>query len=391
MDLPTLQERISRWEDLHTEFKEWPIHPDDLAAALVAFANTDGGQLVLGVARDGQIVGVDDLDRAMQRVDQVAYQNCEPPLTVIQETVQAPGGSAALIVNIPKGDQRPYRTNTGVYFIRTASGRRRASRQELLRLFQASESLYYDEMLMWRASLRDVDMSAFERYVEQVYQRTLDEFDMTPERLLRNLSLVKEQDGQLYPTVGCLLFFGREPQRYLPQARVVLARIAGDDLAAPPSDVKTLDGSLPAMLDDAARFLRIHLRVSHRIVGFEPEARPELPEAALREVLVNALAHRDYTIAAPVRVFVYDETVEVRAPGALPNSVTIEAIKLRAAHVLRNPTIYTLFSNLGLVTGVGSGVYRAIQLVRQATGQELSLYHQGNEFVVSLPRPKQDP
>jgi len=391
MDLPMLRERIARWEDLHTEFKEWPIHADDLAAALVAFANTDGGQLVFGVNRDGQIVGGGDADRAIQRVDQIAYQNCEPPLTVIQETVNAEDGATALVVNIPKGDQRPYRTNSGVYFIRTTSGRRRASRQELLRLFQASESLYYDEMLMLRASLRDLDMNALARYVEQVYQRTLDEFDMTPERLLRNLGLVKEQGGQPYPTIGCMLFFGREPQRFLPQARVVLARIPGDDLAAAPSDVKTLDGGLPVMLEDAARFLRIHLRVSHKIVGFEPEAQSELPEAALREVLVNALAHRDYPIAAPVRVFVYDSSVEVRAPGALPNSVTVEAIRLRAAHVLRNPTIYTLFSNLGLITGVGSGVYRAIQLVRQATGQELELYHQGNEFVVSLPRPRSEP
>jgi len=135
------------------------------------------------------------------------------------------------------------------------------------------------------------------------------------------------------------------------------------------------------------RFLKLHLRVPHVIEGLLPEARPELPEAALREVLINALAHRDYTLAAPVRLFIFDDRVEVRTPGGLPNSVTIEAIRLGAAHVLRNPTIYIMLSRLGLVTDVGSGLYRTIRLVREATGREPDLRLEGAEFVVALPRP----
>ena len=107
---------------------------------------------------------------------------------------------------------------------------------------------------------------------------------------------------------------------------------------------------------------------------------------ALREVLVNALAHRDYTIAAPVRIFVFDDRVEIRTPGTLPNSVTIAAIRLGAAHVMRNPILYTLFSRLGLVTGIGSGIYRTIQAVKALTGREPDFSLQAQEFVVSLPR-----
>ena len=158
------------------------------------------------------------------------------------------------------------------------------------------------------------------------------------------------------------------------------------DLSAAPSDTEQIQGPLPTLLDDAVRFLRAHLLTPHRIQGFEPEAYPELPEDALRETLVNALAHRDYTIPAPVRLFIFDDRVEVRTPGGLPNSVTIEAIKLGAAHVLRNPTLYTLFSRLGLVTGIGSGVFRTIQWVREATGKEPAIFQEGNELVVSLPR-----
>jgi len=91
-------------------------------------------------------------------------------------------------------------------------------------------------------------------------------------------------------------------------------------------------------------------------------------------------------VAAPIRVFVFDDRVEVRTPGGLPNTVTIEAIRLGAVHVLRNPTIYTLFSRLGLVTGIGTGVYRAILQVREFTHQEPALFLEGNEFIISLPK-----
>jgi len=86
VDYLELLKRIEKWEDLHTQFKQWPIPADDIAPVLVAFANTDGGQMVLGVANNRQIVGVDDADAVFQKVDQVAYQNCLPPLTVVQET-----------------------------------------------------------------------------------------------------------------------------------------------------------------------------------------------------------------------------------------------------------------------------------------------------------------
>jgi ATP-dependent DNA helicase RecG len=186
--------------------------------------------------------------------------------------------------------------------------------------------------------------------------------------------------------VACLLFFGREPQRFLPHAHLVAARIPGRDLATPPTDLKRIEGALPAVFEDAVRFLNIHLPTRHQIQGFQPETFPELPEVALRETLVNALTHRDYTVAGPIRVLIYDDRVEVRTPGRLPNSVTVAAIKLGGAHVLRNPMIYLLFSRLGLVTGLGSGVYRVIQLVREATGREPDIAEMENELVVTLPR-----
>jgi ATP-dependent DNA helicase RecG len=139
------------------------------------------------------------------------------------------------------------------------------------------------------------------------------------------------------------------------------------------------------VLEDSLRFLEIHLRRPHHIKGLEPEAKLELPIEVLREALVNALAHRDYTIATPIRVIVFRDRLEIHTPGQLPNGVTVDSMRL-GVHVLRNPTLYNIFLKLGLVTDAGSGVPCMIRLTRQATNQEPDLRVVGHEFVVALPR-----
>ena len=379
MDLTELRKRIARWEDLHTEFKEWPVHPDKLAAALVAMANTDGGQLVLGVGEDRQITGVEDADAAAQLVDNVARNNCEPPVTVVQEVLHPEEAEKpVLVVNIPKGDMRPYRTNRGIYFIRTTSGNRHASREELLRLFQATESLFYDETPMLRLSLSDLDLDAFERFLERTGQGGL---DPDRERLLRNWHLV--EDG--HPTLAGVVLFGREPQRHLPYAQINAARFPGTDDSLDPSDRKDLSGRLLDVIDQAERFLDLHLLTPHRIRGFEPEPQPELPKEALREAVVNAVAHRDYTIRGPVRLFVLDDRVEIHTPGKPPNGVDEEAMRA-GVHVVRNPTLYARLSDAGFVTRAGTGIRRIIRLIREATGEDIRIDIRESEVCLALPR-----
>ncbi len=382
MNQEQLRRRIAKGEDLHTEFKEKPIRPDDLAAELVAFANTDGGWLIFGVTDDRHIVGVEDVDTLVQQVDQVAYQNCRPPVTVVQEVLPVGDGKAVLIVRVPKGDQRPYQTRRGHFYVRTASGKRRASRQELLRLFQAAQSLFFEETLILQASLDDLNLAAFRRFCQHV----VGDWNGQYAQLLMNWSLVREHEGEHYPTVAALLLFGYQPERFLPYAYASAARIPGTEASAEPSDVKRVEGSLFDILENITRFIRLHLPTPHRIRGFERETFPELPEAALREVIVNALVHRDYAIAAPIRVFILDDRVEVRSPGGLPNTVTVEMVKFGLAHVLRNPLLYTFFYRAGYVTDTGNGLRRVIRLVQEATGQEPLLKEEGNEWVVALPR-----
>ena len=378
MDLTELRSRIDHWENLHTEFKVWPVHPDNLAAGLVAFANTDGGELILGVSEEREVVGVDDADRIAREVDNVAANNCEPPITVVQETVRSEDGRTAVVVHVPKGGMRPYRTSRGVFYIRTSSGRRQASREELLRLFQATESLYYDETPLPRLSLQDLDLASFEDYLRETGQSyLLDDL----ERLLDNWYLTSKG----HPTVAGVLLFGRRPQQHIPYAQINAARIPGTDSSFDPLDRKDFGGRLLEVIDQAERFLDLHLPVPHEIRGFEPEPKPELPKEALREAIVNAVAHRDYTIRGPIRLFVFDDRIEIHTPGRPPNGVDADAMR-SGAHVVRNPWIYARLSDAGLVTRAGTGIRRIVRLVREATGREAGIEVRDFEVLLTIPR-----
>lgn len=380
MNLPELQERIVKGEDLHTDFKERFDSDRELAKDLVCFANTDGGQLIFGVAKDRRIVGVDDPDRLCAKVDDVAFQHCEPPITVIQEVLDA-SEKKVVVVNIPKGDQRPYRTNSGLFYIRRTSGCRQASREELLRLFQATESLYYDETPLPRLTLADLDLDAIGRYLESTGQAELKDH---PERLLTNWGLLSKG----YPTIAGVVLFGREPQRHLPFAQINAARFPGTDSSEEPSDRKDLTGRLLDVIDQAERFLDLHLMTPHEIRGFEPEPKPELPKEALREAIVNAVAHRDYTVRGPVRLFILDDRVEIHTPGKPPNTVDEGAMRA-GAHIVRNPRIYARLSDAGLVTRAGTGVRRIIRLVKEAIGRDIEITIREFEVLLTIPRKKE--
>jgi ATP-dependent DNA helicase RecG len=377
MNVTELYERIAQWENLHTDFKEQFDSDRELAKDIVCFANTDGGQLIFGVAKDKSIVGVDDPDWLCAKVDDIAFQHCESPITVVQEVLDV-DGHKVVVVNIPKGDQRPYRTISGLYYIRTTSGCRQASREELLRLFQATESLYYDETPLPRLGLADLDLDALERFLEQTGQTDLG-VDM--DRLLLNWRLLSGN----HPTIAGMVLFGREPQRHLPFAQINAARFPGTDSSVEPSDMKVLTGRLLDVIDQAERFMYLHLRIPHEIRGFEPEAKPELPEEALREAVVNAVAHRDYTVHGPIRLFILDDRVEIHTPGKAPN--TVDEGGMRAGiHVVRNPNIYARLADAGLVTRAGSGIRRIIRLVKQVTGRDIGIDLRDFEVLLTIPR-----
>lgn len=373
-----LRVRVARWEDVHTDFKVSVGSTRELAKDLVCLANSDGGQLIIGVADDRTVVGVEDIDQMLLQVDDVAYRGCSPPITVVPETV-ALNGVQVVVLNVPKGDQRPYATSSGQYFVRSGARCRAASREELLRLFQASTSIFFDEQPVRQLTLADLDFSLVDRYLIDTER---DDLRDQPERVLSSWRLLDEAT----PTVAGAVLFGRRPQEALPAAGIILGAVEGTELGGDFIDRTDLVGDFQSVIDGIQAFFGLHLRARHEVRGFEPERDDEVPLTALREAAVNAIVHRDYTIPGPSRIFVFDDRVEVRSPGRPPNSVDESAMRA-GAHVPRNPHLYARVADLRLATRAGSGVPRIARLLRQASDATLGIAISDAETVLTLPRP----
>ena len=379
-----IRQLIAKGESYHLEFKREDESSHDFAKTIVCLANSDGGRIVAGVDDNGKIIGITDIDKFMTKIDEVAYNVCNPPVTIFQETA-AINDKNLVIINIPKGIQRPYQYG-GKFYVRSSNRCREATREEILRLFQSSESIYYDELSITSSNLEDINLELFKSFLKEYLSEDISL--VNEQKVLSYLKNLHLADEDLVPTATGLLFFGKNPQHFLVEARIVCAYIPGDDIATPPLDKKDLNGVIPDIIRDTERFFKIYLREEHIIKDFEPETRFEIPMPALREAVVNAVAHRDYTISAPIKILIFTDRIEIHSPGTLPNTVTVESMKAGGSHVLRNPHIYNMLTKFQMVTDLGSGVRRMIKLVKGHTGLDVELIDNNNEFVVKIPRKK---
>ena len=382
MNEKELTELIEKGEDSFTEFKEEKAHSNDLAAEIVAFANTEGGKILLGISDKKEIKGVTNPDKEMLRVENISRNNCEPPLTVNIEKIKI-NKEIVLCVYIPKGPERPYRTNRGVYYIRSSSGKRQATREELLRLYQATRSIHYDELPVPATSIDELDILYFRRFFERFYQTRIDE-NLDLNKILENMKILTRRDKKLVFTVGGYLLFGLNPQKEIPFCKITIAKFEGNKIGEE-FEKKDLEGNLEEQMKAADTVLNLYLKTRVNIKGFENELKPEIPKEVLREVVVNAVAHRDYHITSQIRIFIFDNRLEIMSPGKLPNGITLENIKL-GVHSERNPLIVSYLAKMGYMTQIGTGIVRMIRLLKEHTGKEPEFEERGQEFVVRIRR-----
>jgi ATP-dependent DNA helicase RecG len=156
MNTEELQQLIDNGETLQTEFKSAKVHPEALAAALVSFLNTAGGTLLLGVEDDKSVTGIEEVDTACQRVEQILANNITPRATAYIEAVDY-AEQQLLRITVPQGLDRPYQTKKGQCFVRVNAGKRLASREEIRRMYLAVRAFYYDESTVLNSQLSDID------------------------------------------------------------------------------------------------------------------------------------------------------------------------------------------------------------------------------------------
>ena len=202
---------------------------------------------------------------------------------------------------------------------------------------------------------------------------------------MSHLRLAERLDGAWWLTVAGLLVFGKDPQRFMPQSRVSEVAFAGTNEDSDLLDRREIVGRLPAVIEDTRLFLERNIRNPAQELGFRREDLAIYDRKALGEVVVNAIAHRDYSLSgSQIRVFLLRERGGVRSPGRLPNSVTLDNIRL-GVHAERNRRLATLLTQLGHMSAIGTGIPRLIiRLTRQLSGREPEFALVGEELRVRI-------
>ena len=383
METTELIDILSRGEDSRHQFKEDFNNPDALAGEMVAFCNTAGGQLFIGVRDDGSVRGLSgaDVARLNQLIANVASQGVLPAVNPQTQNVAHPSG-IVLVVTIADGINKPYMDKNGVIWVKSGADKRRAtSREEIQRLFQQTGLVRADETPVQGLGAGDVDLPYFEAFFQNQFGASTADQNLPLPQLLSNMNLVNSERLNI---AGALLF-AKTPQYHLPAFIVKAVAFLGSQIEEERYlDSRDISGKLADVFQQTLGFLRANTRAVQGEQGFNSQGSSEIPSIVWEELVVNALIHRDYFVSAPVRVLVFADRVEIISPGHLPNNLTIENIKAGNSNI-RNPILASFAAKLLPYRGLGSGLlrafkaYPAIELIDDRTG---------NLFKAIVARPK---
>lgn len=359
MDINELKKVALRGEDSRHQFKEDFHNGDSLAAEMVAFSNSHGGQIFIGISDRGELIGLagKDIDRVNQLISNSASQHVRSPIAVQTENVVIAGNRVVIVVTISEGIDKPYFDHQGVIWLKSGADKRRInSKEELRRLFQEVDLIHADEVPT-RAGLEAMNLQQLQTFLENVYRAKWPDTTLDQLTLLENMNLSSNSKLNL----AGLLLFGLTPQLYKPQFVVKAVSFAGVHIADRYLDSEDFEGSLPTVFQGALLFIMRNLRKIQKQKSVNSTGDPEIPQIVFEELLVNALIHRDYFINAPVRLFIFEDRVEIINPGHLPNHLTIE--KIQAGNSVQRNPILASFAAKGLLPyrGLGTGVRRALQ------------------------------
>ncbi len=391
-------DQLKAGEDGRAELKELRLkarsvlspNAEDMAGELVAFANAEGGALFLGVTNDGVVQGIpeDRADTVEQWIVNIATNNCEPPIRPLirKEILPRPDGAEELVllVEVRRG-LYVHRTSGGRYYLRVGSTKRDLRPPELARLLQQrGRSFVFDEQQVLTATREDMDQDRIEAF-----------FGGSPEigwsDLLRNTRVMaRDEDGADRPTVAGMLAFGRDPRRHLASAFIEAAvyrrdRMTSDDLV----HADQIAGRVGDQIDDATAFVeRFMLKPARKPAGREDF--PQYAIGAVHEAIVNAVAHRDYSIAgSKIRLFLFADRLELYSPGSLPNTLTVETMPYRV--FTRNQLLVRFLSGMkspksgrAFLESRGEGVRRILQASEAHSGLRPSYQLFDEELLLTI-------
>jgi ATP-dependent DNA helicase RecG len=333
------------------EYKQSLSELRAIIETVAAFATTQGGTVRIGQAPDGRHVGVQLGRNTLENLANDIKHNTSPA-QFPSITVEGAEESATVIVRVGESPIKPvWAYNTP--FKRVGRTNQKLSREETQRLADATAGRTWETLRCPGLRMEDLDRNAIKGFLEVSGQDTR----ATTESVLQNLGLVTSE-GLGY---GAALLFAKNPQRFLPEAQVKCARFAGTT-SVRFLDEQTLEGNLLAQPDAAIAFVMRNIRQGIRITGrAQREVVPEYPEEAIREAIVNAVCHRDYTAVGTVQVRIYDDRLEVWNPGMLPPGLTVEELYLEHPSRPRHPSMARALHRAHIMEHWGTGTLRIVQ------------------------------
>jgi len=382
METEELLAVIGRDEDGKHQFKANVTNVDALAAEMVAFSNSGGGELYVGVSNDGTFGGLtrEDMGRLNQLVSNAASQHVRPPINPQTENISTPDGLVMRVV-VLDGISKPYMDKNGVIWVKSAGDKRKAtSREELQRLYQSSGLIYGDRIPVDGLTVADLDIDYFKAFFERNFGESLDQAqDLPLSAVLENMNLMR--DGAL--NVGGALLFAKNPSFKLPVFIIKAIAFPGNEIDVENYiDSRDITGKIGDIFQQSMSFLLGNIKHIQKDQGVNAPGEPEIPRIVFEELIANALIHRDYFVSAPVRIFVFQDRVEIISPGHLPNDLNIENIK-RGNSNIRNPILASYATKILPYRGLGSGIIRALKAYPKIDFED---DRDGNQFKVAIKR-----
>ncbi len=396
------------------QFKERANDRYDIGCEMVAFSNSRGGRLIIGINdKSGEINALSfmELQETTNLLTSIASENVIPNVLIDVENVPTAGG-AVVVATIPEGKNKPYHDNKGIIWVKNGADKRKVfDNSELADMMGDCGRYDADEEAVRNATIDDLDANTIKLYMMERFApvfrgKEIDELSMkdysldqmagfvikgaTIERLLRNLRFVRP-DGQL--TKAAIMLFGKYTQRWLPEITAKCISFLGNSVGGTQFRDKMhdmeIEGNILHQYRTIMNFFTRNLRKVQVKREFNSLGELEIPYESLTEYVVNALVHRSLNIKAPIRIFIFDNRVEIHSPGSLPNGLTVEDVK-NGTSMPRNVFLFTNANYLLPYTGVGSGVRRALEydpdVVFSNGVSDKEITHAANEFVITIPR-----
>jgi ATP-dependent DNA helicase RecG len=357
MDAAYVKKLIEGGENSKVQLKEDVTNVSSIAQEMVAFSNAKGGVLIIGVSdKTGEVTGLSfaDIQRINSLLTTAANEHVKSPIFIETETVEVTDGRRVIVSLIPEGIDKPYKDKDGRIFMKNGSDKRKVtSNEEIARMLQSSGNLYAEEMLLNHCSYEDIDWERFKSYYENAYR---EELYPDKERKFENLRLGKNG----IPNLAGAMLFTNAPQKAITGFFITAIWFWGNQLEDDSYRAsENITGTLPDQYKKGMNFL---LKTLHKIQSgptFNSPGIIEIPEIVLEEILTNALIHRDYFIKDTIKLFVFENRIEIISPGKLPNNLTVEQVK-RGIRKKRNDILDSLAPVLMNYKGVGSGLLRAL-------------------------------